>query len=72
MTPTKWDFLTPTEYAVAKLVGDGLTNGQIAIRRKVERVTIEKTLTKIYSKLHIDGEGKKFQLAQLYNKEHYV
>lgn len=45
--------LTSAERAVAKLAVRGLTNAQIASRRRVSRATIAKQLESIYRKLAI-------------------
>jgi DNA-binding CsgD family transcriptional regulator len=46
-----WASLTPTEFAVAVLVGEGLTNSEIAERRFVSRRTIESHLIRVCAKV---------------------
>jgi DNA-binding CsgD family transcriptional regulator len=55
-----WDSLTPTERAVAGLVGEGLTNGEIAARRHVSRRTVESHLVRVYTKV---GYSSRTRLA---------
>ncbi|MEU5693355.1 LuxR C-terminal-related transcriptional regulator [Actinosynnema sp. NPDC020468] len=47
--------LTPTEWEVAKLVAEGLTNQQVADRLVVSPKTVYTHLTRVYRKLQIDG-----------------
>ena len=46
-----WESLTRTEGEVAALLGEGLTNSEIAARRHVSRRTVESHLSRIYTKL---------------------
>lgn len=50
---TGWASLTPAERRVADLVGDGLSNPQIAERLFISRNTVETHLKHIFSKLSI-------------------
>ena len=45
--------LTTREWEIARLVGEGLSNGQIAIRLHVTGKTVEAHLTRIYRKLGV-------------------
>lgn len=56
----RWGSLTPTERAVAELVGGGLTNAEIAHARGVSIRTVETHLHRVYSKLDV---GSRTQLA---------
>ncbi len=58
--PSGWDSLTPTERAIAGLVGEGLTNGEIAVQRHVSRRTVESHLLRVYAKL---GHSSRTRLA---------
>ena len=55
-----WASLTPTERDVARLVGDGLANNEIAARLFVSRRTVQTHLTHVYAKL---GLSSRVQLA---------
>lgn len=55
---TGWEALTRTELAIARLLGEGCTNAEIAQRRDCSRRTIESHLGRIYRKLAIDGRAK--------------
>jgi DNA-binding CsgD family transcriptional regulator len=57
-----WESLTPTEHTVAGLVGEGLTNPQIAERLFVSRRTVQTHVAHIFTKLDI---GARAQLAGL-------
>jgi DNA-binding CsgD family transcriptional regulator len=46
-----WSSLTPSEQAVVRLIGSGLTNGQVAANLVVSRRTVESHLVRVYSKL---------------------
>lgn len=49
---------TPTELTVARLVGDGLTNKQVAARLHASPKTIEAHLTRIYRKVGVRGRAE--------------
>jgi DNA-binding CsgD family transcriptional regulator/tetratricopeptide (TPR) repeat protein len=57
-----WESLTPTEGTVADLVGEGLSNPQIAERLFVSRRTVQTHVAHIFTKLDI---GSRAQLAAL-------
>jgi DNA-binding CsgD family transcriptional regulator len=57
-----WESLTPTETTVAALVGEGLSNPQIAERLFVSRRTVQTHVAHIFTKLDI---GSRAQLAAL-------
>ncbi|MGA8247376.1 MAG: AAA family ATPase [Nocardioides sp.] len=57
-----WDSLTPTEGTVADLVGEGLSNPQIAERLFISRRTVQTHVAHIFSKLDIASRA---QLAAL-------
>ena len=57
-----WGSLTPTEGTVAHLVGEGLSNPQIAERLFVSRRTVQTHVAHIFTKLDI---GSRAQLAAL-------
>jgi DNA-binding CsgD family transcriptional regulator/tetratricopeptide (TPR) repeat protein len=57
-----WESLTPTERTVAGLVGEGLSNPQIAERLFVSRRTVQTHVAHIFTKLDI---GSRAQLAAL-------
>ncbi|HEU5469140.1 MAG TPA: AAA family ATPase [Actinophytocola sp.] len=48
-----WNSLTPTELSVARLVGQGLSNPQIAASLFISRYTVETHLKHVFSKLGI-------------------
>jgi DNA-binding CsgD family transcriptional regulator len=48
-----WESLTPAERNVARLVGDGLDNAEIAGRLFVSARTVQSHLTRIYTKLGV-------------------
>lgn len=47
------DYLTPREYQIARLVGDGANNKEIARRLKISGKTVKAHLTAIFQKLQI-------------------
>lgn len=53
-----WPSLTPTELRVAELVGEGLTNPQIAERLFVSKRTVQSHLYNIFSKLGLETRAK--------------
>ena len=56
-----WDSLTPTELDVVRLVGEGLSNNDVATRLFVSPRTVQTHLTHVYTKL---GVTSRVQLAQ--------
>ena len=56
-----WAALTPTEVDVVRLVGEGLTNRDIATRLVVSPRTVESHLSHVYTKLRLTS---RVQLAQ--------
>jgi DNA-binding CsgD family transcriptional regulator len=50
-----WESLTATERAVVALVGEGLTNAEIARRMVVSRRTIESHLYHVFTKLSVSS-----------------
>jgi DNA-binding CsgD family transcriptional regulator len=55
---TGWDSLTPTERAVADLVGEGLSNPQVGDRLYVSRRTVQTHLAHIFAKLDITSRAQ--------------
>ena len=53
-----WALLTPVERDVVAMVGDGLSNAQIADRRLIQRRTVEAHLHHIYAKLGIASRNE--------------
>jgi predicted ATPase/DNA-binding CsgD family transcriptional regulator len=53
-----WASLTPTELEVARLVGQHLTNPQIAERLFVSRATVKTHLVHIFAKLGVDSRSQ--------------
>ncbi len=51
---TGWDALTDAEREVARLINEGLRNGEIAERLFVSRRTVESHVGRLYSKLQVD------------------
>ncbi|OBH91783.1 LuxR family transcriptional regulator [Mycobacterium sp. E2733] len=56
-----WESLTPTELDVVRLVGEGLSNKDIAARLFVSPRTVQSHLTHVYTKLAVSS---RVQLAQ--------
>ncbi|ORX08858.1 hypothetical protein AWC30_00005 [Mycolicibacillus trivialis] len=56
-----WDALTPAECEVVRLVGEGLSNKEVAARLFVSPRTVQTHLTHVYAKL---GVTSRVQLAQ--------
>jgi len=55
---TGWASLTPSELEVARLVGEHLSNPQIAARLFVSRATVKTHLVHIFAKLDIDSRSE--------------
>jgi predicted ATPase/DNA-binding CsgD family transcriptional regulator len=55
---TGWASLTPSELEVARLVGDHLSNPEIAARLFVSRATVKTHLVHIFAKLDIDSRSE--------------
>ena len=55
---TGWTSLTPSELEVARLVGEHLSNPEIASRLFVSRATVKTHLVHIFSKLGIDSRSE--------------
>jgi predicted ATPase/DNA-binding CsgD family transcriptional regulator len=55
---TGWASLTPSELEVVRLVGEHLSNPEIAARLFVSRATVKTHLVHIFSKLGIDSRSK--------------
>ncbi len=55
---TGWASLTPSELEVARLVGEHLSNPEIAARLFVSRATVKTHLVHIFSKLGIDSRSQ--------------
>lgn len=51
---TGWDALTDAEREVARLINDGLRNGEIAQHLFVSRRTVESHVSRLYAKLQVD------------------
>jgi DNA-binding CsgD family transcriptional regulator len=56
-----WDSLTPTERDVVALVGEGLTNPEIASRLYMSRSTVKTHLAHVYAKV---GVANRTELAR--------
>lgn len=54
-TPERWDRLTPAERVVARLVGDGLTNAEVARRLGISARTVQAHLTHTFRKLRLSS-----------------
>ncbi|ROP35279.1 putative ATPase [Saccharothrix texasensis] len=54
--------LTPAEWNVAKLVGDGLSNPEVATRLVISPATVHTHLTRIYRKLEISSRHQLISL----------
>jgi DNA-binding CsgD family transcriptional regulator len=55
---TGWASLTPSELEVARLVGEHLSNPEIAARLFVSRATVKTHLVHIFGKLGIDSRSQ--------------
>jgi predicted ATPase/DNA-binding CsgD family transcriptional regulator len=60
-----WDSLTPSEHRVASLVGQALTNDEIAKRLFISIPTVKSHLTHMYAKLGLANRG---QLAAAWHR----
>lgn len=58
-----WDGLTPTQKVVVEMVGEGLSNGQIAERLFVSRRTVESHLGRVYQQLALPSRVALVQAA---------
>jgi DNA-binding CsgD family transcriptional regulator/tetratricopeptide (TPR) repeat protein len=58
-----WDALTPTQKVVVQMVGEGLSNGQIAERLFVSRRTVESHLGRVYQQLGLPSRVALVQAA---------
>jgi predicted ATPase/class 3 adenylate cyclase/DNA-binding CsgD family transcriptional regulator len=63
---TGWNSLTPSEYEVVRLVGQGLANKEIAAQLFVSPRTVQAHLTHIYTKLGISSRVRLAQEAALH------
>jgi predicted ATPase/DNA-binding CsgD family transcriptional regulator len=63
---TGWASLTPSELEVVRLVGEHLTNPEIAARLFISRATVKTHLVHIFSKLDIDSRSE--LLAEVLNR----
>ena len=64
--PPDLSFVTPREREVLTLVGQGLSNGQIASRLFLSEATVKSHLGRVTSKLHITSRAQ----AVVYAYEH--
>ena len=53
-----WDSLTPTEYSIAVLVAEGLSNPQIGGRLYISRRTVQTHLAHIFAKLDMSSRAQ--------------
>ena len=53
-----WEALTASERRVVQLVGDGMTNGQVAELLFVSRRTVESHLIRVYQKLDVSRRAE--------------
>jgi DNA-binding CsgD family transcriptional regulator len=53
-----WDSLTPTEYSIAVLVVEGLSNPQIGGRLYISRRTVQTHLAHIFAKLDMSSRAQ--------------
>ena len=66
--PIVFDALTDREYETVLLMGEHLTNREIAERLFLSEGSVKQYVNQIYSKLHIEGDTrtKRKQLAELF------
>lgn len=65
-----WASLTPSELEVARLVGEHLSNPEIAKRLFVSRATVKTHLVHIFAKLGIDSRSE-LSAAAIERRDHY-
>ena len=65
--PAVFDALTTREYEIVELMGQRLSNREIAERLYLSEGSVKQYVNQIYSKLHIEGDTrtKRTQLAAL-------
>ena len=65
-----FDALTDREYEIVLLMGEHLTNREIAERLFLSEGSVKQYVNQIYSKLHIEGDTrtKRKQLAELFSQ----
>ena len=65
--PAAFDVLTPREYEIVELMGQRLSNREIAEKLYLSEGSVKQYVNQIYSKLHIEGDTrtKRAQLAEL-------
>jgi DNA-binding CsgD family transcriptional regulator/tetratricopeptide (TPR) repeat protein len=62
-----WESLSPSEATIVSLVGEGLTNSQIAARLIVSRRTVESHLVRVYTKLQLTSRPQLAAIAAVRN-----
>lgn len=58
--------LTPQELTVARLIADSKTNGEICDILCIERRTVERHISRIYSKLAHNGNHPRVSIARMF------